>query len=220
MHTDSSAMPTCLRLRSTVECTATVLMPSVWQARSTRRAISPRLAITTLSSMGYVHGIQIGACGRRAARAGRFRRGWQLQLYRAWDMSMEFRSERVAGAQHAQGDFAAVGNYNFIEHGICPWNSDRSVWQARSTRRAISPRLAITTLSSMGYVHGIQIGACGRRAARAGRFRRGWQLQLYRAWDMSMEFRSERVAGAQHAQGDFAAVGNYNFIEHGICPWN
>src|SRR6185312_6510705 len=51
MHTDSSAMPTCLRLRSTVECTATVLMPSVWQARSTRRAISPRLAMTTLSSM-------------------------------------------------------------------------------------------------------------------------------------------------------------------------
>jgi hypothetical protein len=26
-------------------------MPSVWQARSTRNAISPRLAITTLSSM-------------------------------------------------------------------------------------------------------------------------------------------------------------------------
>src|SRR5437868_2001399 len=51
MHTDSSAMPTCFRLRSTVECTATVLMPSVWQARSTRRAISPRLAMTTLSSM-------------------------------------------------------------------------------------------------------------------------------------------------------------------------
>src|SRR5437868_4203291 len=51
MHTDSSAMPTCFRLRSTVECTATVLMPSVWQARSTRRAISPRLAMTTLSSI-------------------------------------------------------------------------------------------------------------------------------------------------------------------------
>src|SRR5260370_41380525 len=51
MHTDSSAMPTCFRFRSTVECTATVLMPSVWQARSTRNAISPRLAMTTLSSM-------------------------------------------------------------------------------------------------------------------------------------------------------------------------
>src|SRR5579883_275928 len=51
MHTASSAMPTCLRLRSTVECTATVFIPSVWQARSTRRAISPRLAIRTLSSM-------------------------------------------------------------------------------------------------------------------------------------------------------------------------
>src|SRR6185437_8786210 len=51
MHTASSAMPTCLRLRSTVECTATVLMPSVWQARNTRNAISPRLAMSTLSSM-------------------------------------------------------------------------------------------------------------------------------------------------------------------------
>src|SRR5690242_18407643 len=51
MQTASSAMPTCLRLRSTVECTATVRMPSVWQARSTRSAISPRLAMRTLSSM-------------------------------------------------------------------------------------------------------------------------------------------------------------------------
>src|SRR5438445_12707388 len=52
MQTDSSAMPTCLRLRSTVECTATVLMPSVAQARRMRSAISPRLAMTTLSSIG------------------------------------------------------------------------------------------------------------------------------------------------------------------------
>src|SRR5207342_224359 len=52
MHTDSSAMATCLRLRSTVECTATVRMPSAWHARRMRSAISPRLAITTLSNMG------------------------------------------------------------------------------------------------------------------------------------------------------------------------
>src|SRR6056297_3964311 len=45
MQTDSSAMPTCLRLRSTVECTATVRMPMAWQARRMRSAISPRLAI-------------------------------------------------------------------------------------------------------------------------------------------------------------------------------
>src|SRR4249919_1182428 len=51
MHTDSSAMATCLRLRSTVECTATVRMPSAWQARRMRSAISPRLAMTTLSSI-------------------------------------------------------------------------------------------------------------------------------------------------------------------------
>src|SRR5438105_1391874 len=51
MQTDSSAIATCLRFRSTVECTATVLMPSVWHARRMRSAISPRLAMTTLSSM-------------------------------------------------------------------------------------------------------------------------------------------------------------------------
>src|SRR5690554_1362874 len=51
MQTDSSAIATCLRLRSTVECTATVRMPMAWHARRMRSAISPRLAMTTLSSM-------------------------------------------------------------------------------------------------------------------------------------------------------------------------
>src|ERR1700741_2388927 len=36
---------------SAVECTATVAMPSSLQARSTRRAISPRLAIRILSNI-------------------------------------------------------------------------------------------------------------------------------------------------------------------------
>src|ERR1035441_6939999 len=52
MHTVSSASSTCLVLKSAVECTATVLMPSSRQARRIRRAISPRLAMTTFSSMG------------------------------------------------------------------------------------------------------------------------------------------------------------------------
>src|SRR4051794_27092385 len=51
MQTDSSAIATCLRLRSTVECTATVRMPIALHARRMRSAISPRLAMTTLSSM-------------------------------------------------------------------------------------------------------------------------------------------------------------------------
>src|SRR5690606_12654493 len=36
---------------STVECTATVRMPRAWHARRMRSAISPRLAMTTLSSI-------------------------------------------------------------------------------------------------------------------------------------------------------------------------
>jgi hypothetical protein len=56
MQTDSSAMATCLRLRSTVECTATVLIPIEWQARRIRSAISPRLAMTIFSSAAMAGG--------------------------------------------------------------------------------------------------------------------------------------------------------------------
>src|ERR1700760_4139923 len=49
MQTVSSASNTCLVLKSAVECTATVLMPSSRQARKMRRAISPRFAMTTFS---------------------------------------------------------------------------------------------------------------------------------------------------------------------------
>src|SRR5438046_250940 len=52
MHTLSSARRTCIASASAVECTATVAMPSSLQARSTRSAISPRLAIRILSNMG------------------------------------------------------------------------------------------------------------------------------------------------------------------------
>src|ERR1700728_2808601 len=51
MHTVSSASSTCLVLKSAVECTATVLMPSSRQALRIRNAISPRLAMTSFSIM-------------------------------------------------------------------------------------------------------------------------------------------------------------------------
>src|SRR3970040_1449492 len=51
MHTLSSARRTCMAWASAVECTATVAMPSSLQARSTRSAISPRLAIRILSNI-------------------------------------------------------------------------------------------------------------------------------------------------------------------------
>src|SRR5690242_10860028 len=65
MQIASSARPTCLRLRSAVECTATVLMPRLWHARSTRSAISPRLAMTTFSSMGSSEGAGNAESGTR-----------------------------------------------------------------------------------------------------------------------------------------------------------
>src|ERR1700723_2916876 len=49
MHTVSSASSTCLVLKSAVECTATVLIPSSRHARRMQRAISPRFAMTTFS---------------------------------------------------------------------------------------------------------------------------------------------------------------------------
>src|SRR4026208_1421935 len=51
MHTLSSASRTCMASASAVECTAPVAPPSSLQARSTRRAISPRLAIRILSNI-------------------------------------------------------------------------------------------------------------------------------------------------------------------------
>src|SRR5690606_24923965 len=51
MQTVSSASRTCFRLLSAVEWTATVLMPISRQARRMRSAISPRLAMTTFSSI-------------------------------------------------------------------------------------------------------------------------------------------------------------------------
>src|SRR6185295_4966299 len=57
MQTDSSAKRTCSALASTVECTATVAMPSSRQARMTRSAISPRLAIRIfLNTAGFPSG--------------------------------------------------------------------------------------------------------------------------------------------------------------------
>src|SRR5690606_36105956 len=53
MQTASSASRTCIRTRSALEYTATVRMPISRQARNIRRAISPRLAMTTFSSMTY-----------------------------------------------------------------------------------------------------------------------------------------------------------------------
>src|SRR6188474_3659231 len=51
MQTLSSASRTCMASASAVECTATVGMPSSWQARNTRSAISPRLAMRILSNI-------------------------------------------------------------------------------------------------------------------------------------------------------------------------
>src|SRR6266542_3662946 len=51
MQTLSSASRTCMASASAVECTATVGMPSSLQARSTRNAISPRLAMRIFSNI-------------------------------------------------------------------------------------------------------------------------------------------------------------------------
>src|SRR5437763_11035266 len=49
MQTVSSARRTCMASESAVECTATVLIPISWHARWILSAISPRLAISSLS---------------------------------------------------------------------------------------------------------------------------------------------------------------------------
>src|SRR6516165_4279270 len=67
MQTLSSARRTCMASASAVECTATVATPSSLQARSTRSAISPRLAIRIFSNMRLDLDLspQAGRGGRR-----------------------------------------------------------------------------------------------------------------------------------------------------------
>src|SRR5882672_5943470 len=67
MHTDSSASRTCRLSRSAWLKTATVEILSSRQARITRRAISPRLAIRTLRNMPS-SGHPIGRWRRRPCR--------------------------------------------------------------------------------------------------------------------------------------------------------
>src|SRR6266849_3762852 len=65
METLSSASRTCMASSSAVECTATVAMPSSLHARSTRSAISPRLAMRILSNMRAArHGVPLPLAGR------------------------------------------------------------------------------------------------------------------------------------------------------------
>src|ERR1700744_1077148 len=54
MQTLSSASRTCMASASAVECTATVEMPISLQARWTRSAISPRLAMRILSNIALL----------------------------------------------------------------------------------------------------------------------------------------------------------------------
>src|SRR5258708_491559 len=58
MQTLWSGSRTCIASSSAVEWTATVAIPSSLQARSTRSAISPRLAIRILSNILAAHALR------------------------------------------------------------------------------------------------------------------------------------------------------------------
>src|SRR6185436_18480996 len=70
MQTSSSANRTCSDSRSASEYTATVWMPSSRQARMTRSAISPRLAIKTFLNIAPLRG-RLAAFEVRPARVAR-----------------------------------------------------------------------------------------------------------------------------------------------------
>ena len=90
MHTDSSASRTCFRSRSAMEWTATVRIPNSRQARRIRNAISPRLAMRTLVSIGP---------GRRSG-------------HRAGDGAEGSWPEVPAGLDGAEGGHASVSITN------------------------------------------------------------------------------------------------------------
>src|SRR5215831_10680197 len=70
MHTDSSARRTCRLSRSASLNTATVAMSSSRQARITRSAISPRLAISTFLNKAGSPGTRGGGTRCALALAG------------------------------------------------------------------------------------------------------------------------------------------------------
>src|ERR1700748_1248271 len=88
MQTLSSAKRTCMAEASASECTATVEMPISLQARWTRSAISPRLAMRILSNMALLddgqglpefHGLAVlGHDGPHHAALGRGNRVHRL----------------------------------------------------------------------------------------------------------------------------------------------
>src|ERR1700733_11193014 len=106
MQTLSSASRTCIASSSAVEWTATVAMPSSLQARSTRSAISPRLAMRILSNTPLLDDHQRFAVFHRLAvfnedlkhRAGARRGNLIHRLHRLDD------DERLTGL-HLAADF-------------------------------------------------------------------------------------------------------------------
>src|SRR4051812_40926020 len=78
MQTLSSANRTCSALASAVEWTATVATPSSRQARMTRRAISPRLAMRTFLNTP----VSDGAEGLESASGRVDAEQWLSELHR------------------------------------------------------------------------------------------------------------------------------------------
>src|SRR5438552_14349010 len=112
MQTDSSASLTCMASLSAVEWTATVWMPISRQARWMRSAISPRLAIRTLSNIvdvlfddhqRFAELHRVGVVDQDLAhRAGLGRLDWIKSLHRLDDQ------ERLA-CRHLVADRHEVG---------------------------------------------------------------------------------------------------------------
>src|SRR6478752_4817741 len=89
MHTARSAMPTHSPSLSAVEYTATASAPRSWQARTRRTAASPRFAIRTRRSMGWLipRGAWMLGAGWGALDVGSVpRAGWMMPWPRTIDV--------------------------------------------------------------------------------------------------------------------------------------
>src|ERR1700678_214469 len=112
MHTVSSASSTCLVLKSAVECTATVLIPSSRQARRMRSAISPRWAITTFSIIALFDDEQRLAELDRLAVLGE---DWRdAPRFVGFDLGHHFHLFDDAA------NLAAFDSHAELDEGLCP----------------------------------------------------------------------------------------------------
>src|SRR6476646_106148 len=171
MHTARSARPTHSPSLSAVEYTATASAPRSWQARTRRTAASPRFAIRTRRSMGWLipWGAWMLGAGWGALDVGSVRRaGWMMP----WPRTIVTSSVSQTWAQA----MACAGRERSAMTQIAD-GAPRSSWNQPSGRsvqreRQLPPRRSAARLDRADPLHPPEATAAGHHQPRRAAVRR------------------------------------------------